>query len=372
LQKAGAPDEASVDGHSAATFYQQRTLSTDTAISLARAHSCIVLAAGSGNGDGSTITDDSSAAKAFAQKATQPMLGFLKDNGFTNAPSVLLAGAVELSPDHSAWRFTPEVLYLGTPLTTNSWIRGNGRDLVVTLTVSGPGATASDASIATRSIMIGRSFTSRPDTAYDKSLLAGLATGWMPLPKPSDDVQERITAGNKRRDDRATMEKTLDDLQKQLASAAPAARGALSAKIIKAKAEIADLNALISRDLALLDQVAPVTFSFDVKETRDGNKFIAGVGKFLSDNADEIAKPASDRIASRLDPDARTDAAILAVAAQDKLRVDAITAVSAWQTSKAGGEDAYKQRVARIGAEGACMALKLKGFADPVCLELEQ
>lgn len=366
LKKAGEPDEASVRAQTAGSFYKMSVPTDQPGIKLTRLHNCLIVAVGVGVGDGVALTN-----AAIGQSPGD----FLSANRFTAAPSLLLAGAVELSKDRSAWRYVPEVLYVGSPLTTDNWTKKSGRDLVVTLTLSGIAATADDGVIATRSIKIERYYNGAgPITNKDQ--LADLATGWMPLPQPSDTVKVLVLAATQRKLDRAALATTRSDA---LAEAADmknpkVQRDAATARAAKVPAQIAELNTKIDQDFKDLTELVPVTARFDIHETRDGNMFLVKLGETLSENAAAISKPIADRvspIARGASAVADRDAAVAAGNAEDTARVAAITAVADWQSLVAANDTVAKQRVAKIAAIGACRTLKLKGFADPACLDVE-
>lgn len=359
LQKAGAPDEATVTTHVSAMFYRNGSQKTEPDIKLLVQRSCLMVAFGAGAGEG----------PLNASTMTPNGVTFLTDSAkFSGAPSLLLTGSVQVSSDRTAWRIVPQTVYVGSPLTTGGTFKRSGRDLVLTIIIRGAGAKPDDAVIATRLLNLDRSFLSRASGPVDEADREMLATTWIPLPAPSEGVSGRISSATKRKSDRDALElaKVGYDTQRSDASSSASARQEAGRKAATASTQISEINRFIDAEAQSLNLVVPVTFEFSLHETRDGNKFIADVGKLLSDNAAAFAKP----IADQLSPAAREDAKVAAGEAEDKLHVAAFTAVGAWQDSKAKGEDSYKVSAARQAAIGACRTLGLRGFADPVCLEV--
>lgn len=356
LQSAAAPDEASVSGHTSVMFFN--VTDSGTKKNLAIQQSCVVVAVQGTSADGSFNKT----------RYPQPIGEMMSAAGFRWSPSFLMASKIEVSADKTAWRLIPALLQVGTPLTTDSWARGNGRDLVATFIVASPGAKEDDGVVATRAIKIDRYLISTASQPVNSGL-DYLATGWMPLPQPGQEMQAALAAASKRLSDRDALAKSEADAEKKAADVSLPLKDRQAAQktVRSAQDQLKSIDAAIADDHAALQSAAPVTIKVVVDETRDGNKFLAAVGKFLSDNSDAISKP----IAQRLDPTAYTAAQITAASAVDKLHIDAITAVAAWKDSVASGDPIPKQRVAKIQAQAACRALILNGFAEPDCLEVQ-
>lgn len=358
LQKAGQPDEAQVSAMIGTMFYselnnmvsRERGMDINAAevaeVSPRIAHSCIVVAVHGTSNDGALKRGD------YGQDHAK----FFSEGGFNTEPSFFMASAIEISPDRSAWRLKPELLKIGSPLTKSSWARGSGRELVASFVMAGPSVKEGDAILATRSIRIGPAlFKSGKVTSGTE--LEGLATSWMPMPVFDDSTRAALAAATKRLEDRAKLIKARDE-----------AKLANNTKLANAAdMEINALNSTLTNDINSFAAMVPVTLGFTIHETRDGNAFIEGIGKFLSENSDAIAKPISDA----LDPAARTAAQIAAGEAETKLRVDAITNVAAWEASVSEGESSAKQRIAKLEAINACNTLKLNKFFEVDCLKVQ-
>lgn len=364
LASAGAPKEAHILASTSDLFYGG-TLPTPEekkfeGMKLTSRHGCVVVAAGTVNRVKPVVLP------ATANDVFGSGLPFLQENQFDGRPSFFMQGQIEIAQDRSAWRWNPTFLWIGKPLADSSWASGSGRDIVVSLSVHGVSASADEGVIAARSITLRR--VENDSSLHNSNGIPGLATGWMPLPALSEATAARVASAVQRVKDIKALQAARSQY---LADATDAAKPAPERKTAatnagKATMQIDELIELSKTDITALEKLAPVTFTFDVHETRDGNKFLAALGKALARNAKELATP----IADRLDPAKRTEAAIKAGNDQDALRVAALNAIDAWHASVDAKESSAKQTIAKIGAAGACRTLQLRGLADPACLEL--
>lgn len=355
LASAGNPKEAHVGASTSELFYKADA-PTEVSMPLDAQFSCLYVAAGPKGGGNDPVANSN---EIFGDATDK-----LVDGGFTGRPAFFMLGQASISADRSAWRWTPTRLWIDQPLTQAGWASGSGRDIVVTLTIHGVAAKADDGVIASRSIVLNRVV---PGKQHDPKGLAGLATGWMPLPQVSEEVAARVAAAVQRRKDINALNDAIPEYKEEAAKAKTAPeREAAEAKAAKAKTEAAELEVLSANDVEALHLLAPVTFTFDIHETRDGNKFLASLGTALAAQSKEVAAP----IVERIDPAKRAEAAIEAGTKEDGYRVAAIEAVAAWKASIDSKDSDAKQRVAKIAATGACRTLQLRGFADPACLEL--
>lgn len=370
MTKAGAPKEVHGEAYGTSYFYKADIQGEPKLMRYAR---CITVVSGVSGGEGEAIGAGPGQSRGLGDDA----INFLADVGFKKAPGFFMETRLVISEDRSAYRLQPVHAWVGEPLNKEN---KRDRDVVVTLSVMGPTATDPGEAISTRSF----AFKRVQAGAVPADVLKGLGSSWIPLPSLPEEAKTRFAAAVQRKADIATVEKEIADLTAEIARppapVRPPVRGAAPAptpeapaktpaqKKVDAEARLAKLKAANLADKTYLAKLMPVTFRVDVHETADGNKVLAAIGDFLTDNADAISKP----IVDRLDPEKRAAAKETAATQEQALRIAAIEAVEAWQEAEADAEvSAGQKRIKKMKAASACRALRNEDFDDEVCAQAD-
>jgi len=370
MTKAGAPKETHGEGYGTSYFYKADIQGEPKLVRYAR---CVTIASGVRGGEGDAIGAGPSLSRGLGDDA----INFLTASGFTRTPSFLLETRLVISEDKSAYRLQPVHAWIGAPMNKDGKL---ARDIVVTLSVVGPAATDPGEAISTRSFAFKRAALG----PVPADVLKDMGSSWIPLPSLPEAATTRFAAAVQRKTDIATVEKEIADLTAEIAKppapARPPVRGATPAqaptepvktpaqKRADAEERLKKLKAANLADKTYLAKLMPVTFRVDVHETADGNKVLAAIGDFLTDNADAISKP----IVDRLDPEKRAAAKETAATQEQTLRIAAIEAVEAWQGAEADAEvSAGQKRIKKMKAATACRALRNEDFDDEVCAQVD-
>jgi len=371
MTKAGSPKDAHGLAYELSYFYRGDILAEPK---LARFGRCLTIATGVQGGEGAVVGSEPGQTPGIRDDAVQ----FLTKWGFTKEPSYLMETRLVLSEDKSSYRLQPVFAWVGAPLNQEK----AERDVVVTLSVTGPTATDPGDAISTRSF----AFKRVKQGQVSPAVLKDMGSTWIPLPTLPEAAATRFAAAVQRKADIATVEKEIAELTAEIAKPSapprPPVRGAAPAptpastepvktptqKKAEAEARLVKLNAASQADKTYLAKLMPVTFRVDVHETADGNKVLAAIGDFLTGNADAISKP----IVDRLDPEKRAAAKETAATHEQTLRIAAIEAVEAWQEAEADAEvSAGQKRIKKMKAASACRALRNEDFDDEVCAQAD-
>lgn len=357
MTKAGADKEVHVKD-SLATYFYTGELGAEP--KLKRKATCLRVVAGPKGGDGLPVGTASPQNADLGDAAT-----WVKESGFDRAPALYMETRMRLSDDRTAFQLVPVKAFIGKPLQGKA-----ERDLVVTFSIVAPSVNDDGDVLATRGFALKRP----TEGAMDTTVLEAMASDWIPLPTPTDAAKGRFEIAVQRQNDIADLEKVLAELNAppKPVTTKPGTKPAAKPpedppKKADVEKRLGELKTAAKGDPAALASLMPVTLRVDVHETADGNKLLAAIGGFLTDNADKISEP----ILEEIDPAKRKAAAKTAATEAQSLRIAAIEAVEAWQTTDAGAESTEAQkRVKKLQAEGACRALRDAKLDDVACLGL--
>ena len=291
---------------------------------------------------------------------TSQLASFIMTKGYGDSAEFAFVGSMRPARDGSAWELAPAIIWVGGALTEGG-LRGDGRDLVLTFTVQGAASKDDENVLASRSVLIprvnngkwiynwGPSETAPSISSADQTHNAKQFTiGWIPLPKAEGPLGEQFEEALQRRRDIVALSSIVNHTTAQ-------------------KKQLTEMQAAINSEGTKFESVLPVTFKFELHETRDGNKFLQSVGEFLAANSGKIATPISDS----LNPELRRTAATESLNSAQALRINAIEAVAEWQA--VNDDPAAKpsdKEVKRIKARTACSILRLNKLDDPACWNL--
>jgi hypothetical protein len=357
MTKAGSDKEVHIKGFKTSYFY---TATLGDEPQLEQKSSCLRVVAGVKGGSGLPVGPP----KPGENAALGDPWGWVKAAGFDRAPHLYMETRTEISVDRTAFRLVPVKAFVGKAIQDDN---SKERDLVVTFSITTPSADGDGDVLMTRSFSLKRP----AEGPMDKTMLEAMASDWIPLPTPTEQAKSRFDVAVQRKKDIADLKKVLAELNAPPKPPKPGAKPVTPAEEPPKKEEVQkrldDLMKAAETDPKALESLMPVTVRVDVHETKDGNKLLAAIGGFLTDNADKISEP----IVNELDPAARKAAAKTAATEEQALRIAVIEAVEAWQTTEANADaTAGQKRVKKLQAEGACRALRDAKLDDVSCLGL--
>lgn len=277
--------------------------------------------------------------------------------------------SVTNSDDGSAVQIKPVLLIIGKPLAPKKPFASESRDIVLTLRMQTAGQTGTGEAFAIASIVA-------EDVSGEKSILVErperLLSGWFPQPPVPASSKERIAAWDKSQSALQDQEELLTQLQAALQNVSKPGSSPPKKDIAELEEEIRKAEK-VRDSLRTKTEVPPFTYtspgtvSVTVTETRDGNKFLADLGNYITSNKGEIAKPFFEEF----NPASREARATEADDLEVKLQIVAIEAVEAHRAALAKtGTDRSEAaiRVTEIKAQQACRKLQANDQTDASCI----
>lgn len=273
------------------------------------------------------------------------------------------------SDDGSAVQIKPVLLIIGKPLAPKKPFVSENRDIVLTVRMQTAGQTGTGEAFAIASIVA-------KDVADEKLILVEkperLLSGWFPQPPVPASSKERIAAWDKSQSALQDQEELLTQLQAALQNIQKPGSGPSGKDADELEEEIR--KAVKVRDsLRTKTEVPPFTYtspgtvSVTVTETRDGNRFLADLGSYITANKGDIAKPFFEEF----DPGSRETRSTEADDLEVKLQIAAIEAVEAHKAAQAKtGTDRSEAaiRVTEIKAQQACRKLLSNNQFEASCI----
>lgn len=357
MTEAGSDKEVHIKGFKTSYFY---TGNLDDEPRLKPKSSCLRVVAGVKGGSGLPVGPPRPGVNAELGDPWK----WVETAGFDRAPHLYMETRTQISVDGTAFRLVPVKAFVGKAIQDE---KKNERDLVVTFSITAPSVDGEGEVLMTRGFLLKRPAEGR----MSKTVLEAMASDWIPLPTPTEQAKGRFDVAVQRKKDIADLKKVLAELNAPPKPPKPGAKPVTPAEESPKKEDVQkrldDLEEAANADRKALESLMPVTVRVDVHETIDGNKLLAAIGQFLTENADKISEP----IINEIDPAARKAAARTAVTEAQSLRIAAIEAVETWQTTEANADATPGQRrVKKLQAEGACRALRDAKLDDVSCLGL--
>jgi hypothetical protein len=273
--------------------------------------------------------------------------------------TTVFVGALEVSPDRTAFRIVPQIIEIPGALRDRRLNRS--RAVTVVLSMLPPGGTDEGAASVIRTFAFPN--VSGPH-GLSEARAQAMGTGWISLPALPEEVEARVTATAKRSTDFNALSEAITKNEATITQSGDAAeRARAQQENARARAAQEELRVLIAGDRQYLAAVAPYTIRADLAETTPGNRFLQKLGALISGNAEAVADP----IAAAIDPRRRAASAEEVAAAEDNLRIAAVTEATALVEARVEG-NASTIRIAEIKATSACRRLRAAGYSDPACI----
>lgn len=273
---------------------------------------------------------------------------------------------LKLSSDRTAMKLIPSRMLIGKPIDPRAKINKE-RDYAIIISLMTPAKAATGAAFAMGKF----SFDDLKTTSYlSGDDLSEIESTWMPVASIPKSTKDSLLAYEERIDSIKKFGVKADELQLEINKTVDATKKAdletARMEILKSQKVLEDAQKAEKKKLS---KTTPVTVSLSITETQDGNKFLAAVGSFLSDNNDAI----EEQLTNRLDPSKRDASNETELDAVDELRKKVITTVAAYNEAEGkSGSDRSQSAIdtALIDARSACRKLRNAKLEDLRCLEL--